>query len=129
MDGYEELRPGEYMVKRDINIRPGGKLTLQSGVRLFFPPAVGMMVAGKLDAKGNGPNKILLTLKEEIIMEVSINGTETEFIDETGPKLSEVPVRLLGGKSNNEGRLQVRVNKLSSRNKGNLKILISNVFY
>lgn len=109
VDGYEELRPGEYTVKRDINIRPGGKLSLHSGVRLFFPPAVGMMVAGKLDAKGNGPSKILLTLKEEIVMEPIEAGNETETVDEeVAPKGPEVPVRLVGGKTSNEGRLQVR---------------------
>lgn len=34
VDGIESLRPGEYRVTRDINIRPGGRLTLQPGVVL-----------------------------------------------------------------------------------------------
>ena len=50
VDGQEILQPGTYIVERDINIRPGGKLILQSGVTLNFSPSVGMMVAGKLEA-------------------------------------------------------------------------------
>ena len=34
VDGVENLRQGEYIVKRDINVRPGGRLTLQPGVTL-----------------------------------------------------------------------------------------------
>lgn len=34
VDGQESLRPGEYQVTRDINIRPGGRLSLQPGVTL-----------------------------------------------------------------------------------------------
>lgn len=62
VDGLESLSSGEYIVERDINIRPGGKLILQSGVTLHFPPAVGMMVAGALDAHGKRPSDILFTL-------------------------------------------------------------------
>lgn len=61
VDGLESLSSGEYIVERDINIRPGGKLILQSGVTLHFPPAVGMMVAGALDAHGKRPSDILFT--------------------------------------------------------------------
>ncbi|XP_015594324.1 protein bark beetle isoform X2 [Cephus cinctus] len=106
VDGQEILQAGEYIVRRDINIRPGGKLILQPGVTLRFPPAVGMMVAGKLDARGKGPSDILMTLKEEIIIEPE-NETLAEMVrlDEA----DSVPVRLLGGKTNLEGRLQVRI--------------------
>lgn len=106
VDGQEELRAGEYIVERDINVRPGGKLILQPGVTLRFPPAVGMMVAGKLDARGKKPSDILFTLKEELVV-LPINDTfadeDTVQVDET----ESVPVRLLGGKTNLEGRLQV----------------------
>jgi hypothetical protein len=34
VDGVENLRQGEYVVERDINVRPGGRLTLQPGVTL-----------------------------------------------------------------------------------------------
>jgi len=87
-------------------VRPGGKLILQPGVTLRFPPAVGMMVAGKLDARGKKPSDILFTLKEELVM-LSNNNT---FVDEDTIQVDEmesVPVRLLGGKTNLEGRLQV----------------------
>ncbi|KAK0090170.1 hypothetical protein PV325_002595 [Microctonus aethiopoides] len=123
VDGLEILSTGEYTVERDINIRPGGKLILQPGVTLKFPPAVGMMVAGILDARGNGPNNILMTLKEEIIIdnddETEINDTSmpdnltngvTEIVSKAIVDESEmVSVRLLGGRSNREGRLQIRI--------------------
>lgn len=107
VDGLESLSSGEYIVERDINIRPGGKLILQSGVTLHFPPAVGMMVAGALDAHGKRPSDILFTLKEEIITD-SINET---FVNKEFNEINEMEfasVRLLGGKTNLEGRLQVK---------------------
>lgn len=117
VEGLEVLPAGEYTVERDINVRPGGKLILQPGVTLKFPPAVGMMVAGKLDAKGRGPNSILMTLKEEIVID---NDNETLEMDMTDAEeevtvvsliddSERVPVRLLGGKTSREGRLQVRI--------------------
>ncbi|EFN78073.1 Lysyl oxidase-like protein 4 [Harpegnathos saltator] len=111
VDGQEELRAGEYIVERDINVRPGGKLILQPGVTLRFPPAVGMMVAGKFDARGKGPNNILFTLKEELVMGPA-NRTEEEEEEEymsSADKTESVPVRLLGGRTSLEGRLQVRI--------------------
>lgn len=108
VDGLESLSSGEYIVERDINIRPGGKLILQSGVTLHFPPAVGMMVAGALDAHGKRPSDILFTLKEEIITD-SINET---FVNKGFNEINEMEfasVRLLGGKTNLEGRLQVKI--------------------
>jgi hypothetical protein len=65
-----------------------------------FPPGVGVMVAGKLEARGRGPNDIRLTLKEEIV-ETPENDT-----DVANPPESQVPVRLLGGRTSEEGRLQ-----------------------
>uniref|UniRef100_A0A1V1FT29 Putative CTL17 isoform B n=1 Tax=Reticulitermes speratus TaxID=60591 RepID=A0A1V1FT29_9NEOP len=103
VDGVENLRPGEYTVERDINVRPGGRLTLQPGVTLRFPPGVGVMVSGKFEARGRGPNDIRLTLKEEIV-ETPENDTSLVY-----PPESQVPVRLLGGRTNEEGRLQVRI--------------------
>ncbi|XP_058792901.1 protein bark beetle isoform X2 [Phymastichus coffea] len=115
VDGQEILQAGEYIVKRDINVRPGGKLILQPGVTLRFPPAVGIMVAGKLDAHGTGPSNILMTLKEEIVVTID-NDTMMDTGDMNEPmempivvEESKVPVRLLGGKTSHEGRLQVKV--------------------
>ncbi|XP_015436907.1 PREDICTED: protein bark beetle [Dufourea novaeangliae] len=107
VDGQELLNSGEYIVERDINVRPGGKLTLHPGVTLLFPPAVGMMVAGKLDARGKRPSDILFTLKEEVIMDPDNQTMMVEGLNEMNE--IEAPVRLLGGKTNLEGRLQVKV--------------------
>lgn len=117
VDGQEFLASGSYEVERDINIRPGGKLTLQSGVILNFAPSVGMMVAGKLEARGTAPDDILFTLKREPVM---VNETsEMVMIDgeveaDTEPVIPKnlppsAPVRLLGGRTEHEGRLQVMV--------------------
>ncbi|KAJ4447016.1 hypothetical protein ANN_09004 [Periplaneta americana] len=103
VDGVENLRKGDYVVERDINVRPGGRLTLQPGVTLRFPPSVGVMVAGKLEARGRGPDDIRFTLKEEIV-EVPENNTEA-----VSPPESQIPVRLIGGRRSEEGRLQVRI--------------------
>ncbi|PZC85077.1 hypothetical protein B5X24_HaOG202841 [Helicoverpa armigera] len=109
VEGIEILRQGEYDVDKDINIRPGGKLVLQSGVTLKFPPAIGIMVAGKLDARGKRPNDITFTLKEEVVM-TNESVYETDF-EPTTPGYTEpiVPIRLLGGRTQHEGRLQVRL--------------------
>ncbi|XP_057327444.1 protein bark beetle isoform X2 [Microplitis mediator] len=134
VDGLEMLSAGEYIVERDINVRPGGKLVLKPGVTLKFPPAVGMMIAGKLEARGKGLNNIIMTLKEEINIlqfeeinetisnENDNNNNNNDYDDATTmtdesitmmtlppDDLTGVPVRLLGGKTNHEGRLQVRI--------------------
>jgi hypothetical protein len=90
VDGQETLRSGEYLVSKDISVRVGGRLTLQSGVTLRFLPSVGIMVAGKLEARGKSPNDIRLTLQEQEPMNDTVSS-----------------VRLLGGKTEREGRLQV----------------------
>ncbi|XP_049867990.1 protein bark beetle isoform X2 [Pectinophora gossypiella] len=111
VEGIEILRQGEYDVDKDINIRPGGKLVLQPGVTLRFPPSIGMMIAGKLDARGKRPNDITFTLKEELVMtNDSFYETDAD-VDPTTPGYVEpiVPIRLLGGRTQQEGRLQVRV--------------------
>ncbi|XP_055855042.1 protein bark beetle isoform X1 [Episyrphus balteatus] len=119
VDGQEMIPSGTYRVNRDINIRPGGKLILQPDVTLKFDPSVGMMVAGKLEARGRRPDDILFTLKRETLMPpttndtVDVNGEDVEAIDmETESimrkeDLTDVPVRLLGGSGEHEGRLQI----------------------
>ncbi|XP_075153568.1 C-type lectin domain-containing protein bark beetle isoform X2 [Haematobia irritans] len=121
VDGQEMIPPGTYTVNKDINIRPGGKLILQPGVTLQFEPSVGMMVAGKLEARGRRPDDIFLTLKRKAIMPDVDSSTNHELIDmidmdteaviipaaEGDPK---VPVRLLGGSGPYEGRLQMFLN-------------------
>lgn len=63
-----------------------------------------MMVAGKLEARGRGVNDIMLTLQEERLPEIGIEAeTEAPLPPENVP-----PVRLLGGRTSREGRLQVK---------------------
>ncbi|KAL1117916.1 hypothetical protein AAG570_004229, partial [Ranatra chinensis] len=110
VDGINSLRAGEYTVDRDINVRPGGKLTIEPGVTLRFPPGIGMMVAGKLEARGRGLNDILLTMVDEVEEEPSstIEAMETETVPPT-PAKPTPNVRLIGGATSYEGTLQVLV--------------------
>lgn len=118
VDGQEILPTGVYTVDRDINVRPGGKLMLQPGVVLNFAPSVGMMVAGKLEARGRSPDDIFMTLKRVPVMVASVDNetTEemaTENLDAETEQVIDlnaeptIPVRLLGGVTEHEGRLQV----------------------
>lgn len=115
IDGQIMLDPGSYTVEKDINVRPGGRLIIKPGVTLNFIPNVGMMVAGRLEARGKRPDDILFTLKRSPIDSA---GNETEFMemndfDEETEAAVEVekdptvPIRLLGGETDHEGRLQV----------------------
>ncbi|XP_066905697.1 protein bark beetle [Halyomorpha halys] len=108
VDGMENLRSGEYNVVRDINVRPGGRLILEPGVTLRFPPGIGMMVAGYLEARGRGPNDILLSLKEELPIEESTTLEENSDAPLT-PAKPEPKIRLIGGTTSYEGTLQVQI--------------------
>ncbi|XP_037927279.1 protein bark beetle [Teleopsis dalmanni] len=132
VDGQEIIPAGTYTVTKDINIRPGGKLILQPGVTLQFHPSVGMMVAGKLEARGRHPDDILFTLKRETIipndnltsskeidqyndsenLNMDVIDIETESIipKENEEETTQVPVRILGGAGPYEGRLQIYLN-------------------
>lgn len=126
VDGFETLPSGTYTVERDINIRPGGKLSLKPKTILNFVPNVGIMVSGKLEAQGHHPNDILLTLKREPIMvedSDAVTSQDMELIDmerlvmpnteiatddvDDSEVIPRVPVRLVGGVNDHEGRLQV----------------------
>lgn len=119
IEGEEYLQRGEYIVERDINIRPGGKLVIEPGVTLRFPPSIGMMVGGRLEARGRSPDSIKFTLKEEIThpndnetyeSDTESYNKEDEFIEENVVEIEPlVPIRLLGGKTTNEGRLQIKI--------------------
>ncbi len=93
--GVEELRQdGVYVVRRDINVRPNGRLKITPGVTLKFEHSIGVMVSGELIAEGDlQGGQPVLTLLDEVARE----------------NVSAVPVRLVGGKSVLEGRLQVRI--------------------
>ncbi|KAF7287908.1 hypothetical protein GWI33_000255 [Rhynchophorus ferrugineus] len=114
IEGEETLSKGEYVVERDITIRPGGKLTIEPGVTLRFPPSIGMMVGGKLEARGVEPNSIRFTLKENSMYSPDnetyqtddmVDGSDTEIV----PFDNNVPIRLLGGDTETEGRLQLKL--------------------
>ena len=52
--GVEELRDdGVYFVRRDINVRPNGRLKITPGVTLKFEHSIGMMVSGEIIAEGD----------------------------------------------------------------------------
>ncbi|XP_048517043.1 protein bark beetle isoform X2 [Dendroctonus ponderosae] len=115
IEGEETLSKGEYTVERDITIRPGGKLTIEPGVTLRFPPSIGMMVGGRLEARGIEPDSIQFTLKENIVHPPENDTYETEaLIVESDTEVVQLepksPIRLLGGREETEGRLQVKVN-------------------
>ncbi len=94
VSGVEELRSdGVYFVRRDINVRPNGRLKITPGVTLKFEHSIGMMVSGELIAEGDlQGGQPVLTLLETVRENVS-----------------SVPVRLVGGNTVREGRLQVRI--------------------
>lgn len=96
--GQEELvDPGIYHVTRDIVIHPTGRLTVAFGVTLRFEHSLGMMVGGELAAEGSASSPdgvITFSLMDRILRE---NGTH------------DTVVRLVGGASNEEGRLQVKI--------------------
>ena len=94
VSGVEELRDsGVYIVRRDINVRPSGRLKITPGVTLKFEHSVGMMVSGELIAEGdNSGGQPVLTLLD----------TVRENVSDTG-------VRLVGGHTVREGRLQVEI--------------------
>ncbi len=92
--GVEELREdGVYIVRRDINVRPNGRLKITPGVTLKFEHSIGMMVSGELIAEGDlqGGQPVLTLL------------------DNVRENVSNVPVRLVGGATVREGRLQVSI--------------------
>lgn len=95
--GQEELiDPGVYHVTRDIVIHPTGRLTVAFGVTLRFEHTLGMLVGGELVAEGSTSTDggITFTLMDRV---------QRDNIS------SEVVVRLVGGRSHGEGRLQVKI--------------------
>ncbi|XP_049825562.1 protein bark beetle isoform X2 [Aethina tumida] len=115
VEGEETIVKGEYVVDKDINIRPNGKLTIEPGVVIKFPPSIGMLIGGRLEANGGAPDGIKFTLKEELSFPPE-NETlqlgevnEEDLVEQITPE-SLLPIRLLGGSSETEGRLQIRIN-------------------
>ena len=85
----------EYIVDRDINVLPEGELVVQAGTQLRFQNAVGMFVQGRLQTtqqSSAGARSVFSLLNET----TSVNSSS---------------VRLEGGPSELEGRLEVRPDK------------------
>lgn len=82
-----------FRVVRDISIRPGGQLQIAFGVTLKFLPSVGIMVGGHFHAEGSDHS----------------DGDAVKFtlFDPGRVNASDAPVRLIGGRTRKEGRLQV----------------------
>ena len=88
VSGVEELREnGIYYVKRDINVRPSGRLKITPGVTLQFDHSVGIMVSGELIAEGDlQGGRPVLTLQETAKTNVSfeavrlVGGINSRFV-------------------------------------------------
>lgn len=80
-------------VVRDISIRPGGQLQIAYGVTLKFLPSVGIMVGGHFHAEGSGHS--------------DGNSVKFTLFDPGRVNASDAPVRLVGGRTRKDGRLQV----------------------
>ncbi|QQP38368.1 Putative LOC100120269, partial [Caligus rogercresseyi] len=101
--GVEELRSdGVYIVRRDINVRPSGRLKITPGVTLKFEHSVGMMIGGEIIAEGDlqGGQPVLTLLEREPI-EIMDNSTGNDQY-----------IRLVGGSTSREGRLEVKINEV-----------------
>ena len=132
--GVEELREeGVWTVRRDINVRPTGRLKITPGVTLKFEHSVGMMVSGELIAEGDnsGGQPVLTMLEREPLIkkeelglfrlseeEMETNGTSNgtdvawwdDGLEEDIKMEDNIGVRLVGrGDSPREGRLQVEI--------------------
>jgi len=85
-------QPGKtYIVDRDASVMGlGGELTVEPGTTLEFSNALGMLIQGYVHFKGTQQNPVILRLQNE-----------TTWINNTR-------VRLVGGPSLLEGRLEVR---------------------
>ena len=82
-----------FRVVRDISVRPGGRLQISFGVTLKFLPSVGIMVGGQFHAEGFA----------------HADGSSVKFtLFDTGRlNATDAPIRLVGGRTRKEGRLQV----------------------
>jgi hypothetical protein len=74
-------------------VRPGGQLQVAYGVTLKFLPSVGIMVGGQFHAEGFAHSE----------------GSNVKFtlFDIGRINATDAPVRLVGGRTRKDGRLQV----------------------
>lgn len=140
VNGNIILKRPFYSVVRDIYVQHTGVLSIPFGTTLEFAEGVGVMVTGTLLSEGYGDKRVRFTLagtteREKIRalvenghldelpdnMTTSSNKTaEGELGEEHGENVTasqgpEVPVKLLGGKDEMEGRLMVSAQPLPSQ--------------
>ncbi|XP_042229688.1 protein bark beetle-like isoform X4 [Homarus americanus] len=127
VNGEVTLHDGVYTVTRDIYVHETGTLTIAFGTTLEFAEGMGMMVAGLLRTEGSGKRDVRFTLQgtteeetfaraalyaeEEVVV---LNGTEhanitTSVLVSNVTEGPVIPVKLVGGKNDLEGRLMVYV--------------------
>ena len=87
---FETEPDKKYWVDRDINVLPDGEFIVREGTRLEFENAIGMLIQGKFEAKGNENQQIVFTLKNETTV------TNHTF------------ARVVAGPNDMEGRLEMR---------------------
>ena len=130
INGNIALTNDFYRVIKDINVQPTGLLTIPFGTTLEFAEGVGMMITGTLRTEGSDNKKVRFTLagitEKEKIEALIIGGhindlpenmtsmNKTEDDDDITPRDQnstyiepDMPLKLVGGKDELEGRLMV----------------------
>lgn len=126
VNGEITLTDGVYTVTRDIYVHGTGTLTIAFGTTLEFAEGMGMMVAGLLRTEGSGSNAVRFTLQgttvkeqalltaplfgeDELIMTnlTALNGTVSQDAMNKTAEGPTIPVKLVGGRDEMEGRLMV----------------------
>ena len=95
---------GPYLVTSDLVVPKSVSLTVEAGVEVLFLPKVGVYVYGTLYAKGT---------QSQAIHFRAIQCHETKFCNNTNSTASQYinpGVRLVGGTSYNNGRLELKWN-------------------
>ncbi|XP_069990075.1 protein bark beetle isoform X2 [Penaeus vannamei] len=128
VNGEITLHDGVYTVTRDIYVHDTGTLTIAFGSTLEFAEGMGMMVAGLLRTEGSGAEAVRFTLrgttakeqdaarallmKEDDLLALNTTDALNMTADAMAANFTEgpaVPVKLVGGRDEMEGRLMVYI--------------------
>lgn len=96
---FLQSRPQPYVVQSDITVLPGVELRIDSGVTMEFLPNIGILVLGKLIARGVMHRPIVMRPFLEAV-EISQRTRRAVAIN------SNAVIRLVGGKLADEGFVQ-----------------------